>query len=46
MLQPEDVAAAIVFVASQPHRVTVDELWITPTVQRNRTADETPRAAQ
>jgi len=34
MLQPEDVAAAIVFVASQPHRVTIDELWITPTVQR------------
>lgn len=34
MLQPEDVAAAIVYVATQPHRVTVDELWITPTVQR------------
>lgn len=34
MLQPEDVAAAIVFVAAQPHRVTIDELWITPTVQR------------
>ncbi len=34
MLRPEDVAAAIVFVATQPHRVTVDELWITPTVQR------------
>jgi NADP-dependent 3-hydroxy acid dehydrogenase YdfG len=34
MLQPEDVAAAIVFVATQPHRVTIDELWITPTVQR------------
>ena len=34
MLQSEDVAAAIVYVASQPHRVTVDELWLTPTVQR------------
>lgn len=34
MLQSEDVAAAIVFVATQPHRVTIDELWITPTVQR------------
>lgn len=45
MLQSEDVAAAVVFVASQPHRVTVDELWITPTIQRNRTADETPKAA-
>ena len=46
MLQSEDVAAAVVFVATQPHRVTVDELWITPTTQRNRTADETPKAAQ
>jgi NADP-dependent 3-hydroxy acid dehydrogenase YdfG len=45
MLQPEDVADAIVFVASRPHRVTIDELWITPTVQRNRAADETPRVA-
>ncbi len=34
MLQPEDVAAAIVFVATLPHRVTINELWITPTVQR------------
>jgi NADP-dependent 3-hydroxy acid dehydrogenase YdfG len=46
MLQSEDVAAAVVYVATQPHRVTVDELWITPTVQRNRTADERPRTAQ
>lgn len=44
MLQPDDVAAAVVYVATQPHRVTVDELWITPTIQRNRTADETPKA--
>ena len=45
MLQAEDVAAAVVFAASQPHRVTIDELWITPTVQRNRAADEAPRVA-
>jgi NADP-dependent 3-hydroxy acid dehydrogenase YdfG len=45
MLQPEDVAAAITFVASQPHRVTIDELWITPTTQRNRASDEAPRVA-
>jgi NADP-dependent 3-hydroxy acid dehydrogenase YdfG len=44
MLQSEDVAAAIVFVASQPHRVTIDELWITPTVQRVRTTEDQPRA--
>ena len=46
MLQPEDVAAAIVFVATRPHRVTIDELWITPTVQRDRTPDEAPRVAE
>jgi NADP-dependent 3-hydroxy acid dehydrogenase YdfG len=40
MLQPEDVAETIVFVASLPHRVTIDELWITPTVQRQRAAAE------
>ncbi len=45
MLQPEDVAAAVVFVATQPHRVTIDELWITPTVQRDRAADEAPVVA-
>lgn len=45
MLQPEDVADAIVYVAAAPHRVTIDELWITPTVQRNRATDETPKAA-
>lgn len=46
MLQPEDVAAAVVFVATQPHRVTIDELWITPTIQRDRAADEAPRVAE
>jgi len=40
MLQPEDVADAILYVASAPHRVTIDELWITPTIQRSRSADE------
>ena len=46
MLQAEDVAAAVVFVATRPHRVTIDELWITPTIQRDRAADEAPRAAE
>jgi NADP-dependent 3-hydroxy acid dehydrogenase YdfG len=40
MLQPEDVAETVVFVASMPHRVTIDELWITPTVQRERIPGE------
>ena len=44
MLQPEDVADAIVYVAAAPQRVTFDEIWITPTVQRNRAADEAPKA--
>ena len=44
MLQPEDVAETVVFVAGLPHRVTIDELWITPTVQRARIAGEdTPK---
>ena len=33
ILQPEDVAAAIVFVASLPPRAHVPELWIKPTTQ-------------
>ncbi|MDQ6832944.1 MAG: SDR family oxidoreductase [Chloroflexota bacterium] len=40
MLQPEDVAETVVFVTGLPHRVTIDELWITPTVQRARIAGE------
>ncbi|MGI8855634.1 MAG: SDR family oxidoreductase [Thermomicrobiales bacterium] len=40
MLQPEDVAETVVFVASLPHRVTIDELWITPTTQRERIPGE------
>ncbi len=44
MLQPEDVAETVVFVASMPHRVTIDELWITPTVQRERIpGEDTPK---
>jgi NADP-dependent 3-hydroxy acid dehydrogenase YdfG len=33
MLRPEDLGAAVVFVASLPPRVTVPELWIMPTYQ-------------
>jgi NADP-dependent 3-hydroxy acid dehydrogenase YdfG len=40
MLQPEDIAETVVFVAGLPHRVTIDELWITPTVQRERIPGE------
>jgi NADP-dependent 3-hydroxy acid dehydrogenase YdfG len=40
MLQPEDVAETVVFVAGLPHRVTIDELWITPTIQRERIPGE------
>ena len=34
MLQPEDIAAAVVFVATLDHRATVEELTILPTVLR------------
>jgi NADP-dependent 3-hydroxy acid dehydrogenase YdfG len=40
MLQPEDVAETVVFVTGLPHRVTIDELWITPTIQRERIPGE------
>jgi NADP-dependent 3-hydroxy acid dehydrogenase YdfG len=40
MLQPEDIAETVVFVAGLPHRVTIDELWITPTIQRERIPGE------
>jgi NAD(P)-dependent dehydrogenase (short-subunit alcohol dehydrogenase family) len=43
MLQPEDVAASIVFVATLPPRATVELLSIYPTVHRDMT-DELPRA--
>ena len=43
MLQPEDLADTVVFLTSLPQRVTIDELWINPTTQRNRAADETAK---
>ncbi|HEY8291006.1 MAG TPA: SDR family oxidoreductase [Thermomicrobiales bacterium] len=47
MLQPEDVAETVVFVAGLPHRVTIDELWITPTVQRARIpGEDAPKVQQ
>src|SRR5262249_14864017 len=39
MLQPEDVAAAVLLVAALPHRATIDELLIRPTVLRDVTED-------
>jgi NADP-dependent 3-hydroxy acid dehydrogenase YdfG len=47
MLQPEDIADTVIFIAGMPHRVTIDELWITPTIQRERIAGEdTPKKEQ
>jgi NADP-dependent 3-hydroxy acid dehydrogenase YdfG len=39
MLKPEDVASAVIYVASQPEHVSIDLLVITPTVRRNYQAD-------
>ncbi len=39
MLQPEDVAEAILLVAALPQRATIDLLLIRPTVQRDVTED-------
>ncbi len=39
MLQPEDVAAAVLLVAALPQRATIDELLIRPTVLRDVTLD-------
>jgi hypothetical protein len=39
MLRPEDIANAVVYVASQPDRVSIDLLVITPTVRRDYQAD-------
>lgn len=44
MLQPEDVAEAVVFVATRPPRVTIDQLLITPTTTRDLSKDNTPPA--
>lgn len=46
MLSPDDVAAAILFVASLPHRATVERLHITPTVQRDTSREHTPPTAR
>ncbi|MGH2351938.1 MAG: SDR family oxidoreductase [Chloroflexota bacterium] len=40
MLQPEDVAAAILLVAALPERATIDEIVIRPTAQRDQRAEE------
>ena len=39
MLQPEDVADAVLLVAALPQRATIDELLIRPTVLRDVTED-------
>jgi len=39
MLRPEDIASAVIYVASQPEHVSIDLLVITPTVRRNYQAD-------
>jgi NADP-dependent 3-hydroxy acid dehydrogenase YdfG len=39
MLRSDDIANAVIYVASQPDRVSVDMIVITPTVQRNYQAD-------
>ena len=40
MLQPEDVAQAVLFVVTLPERAMVEELHITPTSPRQRSSDE------
>jgi NADP-dependent 3-hydroxy acid dehydrogenase YdfG len=39
MLRPEDVANAVIYVAGQPTRVSIDLLVVTPTVRRDYQAD-------
>ena len=39
MLRPEDIANAVLYVASQPDHVSIDMLVITPTAPRNYQAD-------
>ncbi len=39
MLRPEDIARAVIYVASLPDRVSIDLLVITPTVRRDYQAD-------
>ena len=40
MLQPEDVAQAVLFVVTLPQRAMVEELHITPTTPRQRSPEE------
>ena len=40
MLQPEDVAAAVLLIATLPERVTIEEVVIRPTVQRDQRTEE------
>ena len=39
MMRPEDIANAVIYVASQPERVSVEMVVINPTVRRNYQAD-------
>ena len=39
MLRPEDIANAVIYVACQPDRISIDMLVITPTTPRNYQAD-------
>jgi len=39
MMRPEDIANAVIYVASQPERVSVELVVINPTVRRNYQAD-------
>jgi NADP-dependent 3-hydroxy acid dehydrogenase YdfG len=39
MLRPEDIANAVIYVAGQPTRVSIDLLVVTPTVRRDYQAD-------
>jgi NADP-dependent 3-hydroxy acid dehydrogenase YdfG len=39
MMRPEDIANAVIYVASQPEHVSVEMLVINPTVRRNYVAD-------
>ena len=40
MLQPEDVAQAVLFIVTLPPRAMVEELLITPTTPRQRSCEE------
>jgi NADP-dependent 3-hydroxy acid dehydrogenase YdfG len=39
MLRPEDIASAVIYVASQPEHVSVESLVINPTIRRDYGAD-------